>query len=460
MAERDLIARPEMTVASRADDDNFSVRLISGLQSSSTTYSTSGTQSSSAAVPTMRPLIARLAPALRAASAQRAPFARLQSTASPAPAPAPPSDSPAAAPTSATPAAPADSAAAAPPAAPSVPVSLVAELRRQRTVPLALAREALIATQNDVPAAVRWLDSGSSGSTARRAEKVAGRSTNEGTIAIANLNGKRVAMVHLGCETDFVARNEVFVKTARGVAETVAFLDVPAEGQGARLLDNAKGIESFPIPSLLKAPLIAIAPKTPEVEAAKEPESAPSTPATEEATTVQQALRAALSQTGENLQLLRACSFAAPFPSDAQIRYIPSAFAHGSPDGFSGRIASIVIISAQGATEDKQIADMIHGPAGAELEQALQKLARDLARQAVGFPTKAIDRSGEGAKELDEGEVLLEQVFMMRGDERPVYEVLAEWGNERGLKVQVAGLQRWGVGELLEQPTPAEVTEE
>jgi len=49
------------------------------------------------------------------------------------------------------------------------------------------------------------------------------RQTGEGTIATyVHTNGKLAAMVMLGCETDFVARNENFVSLARDLAMQVA----------------------------------------------------------------------------------------------------------------------------------------------------------------------------------------------------------------------------------------------
>jgi elongation factor Ts len=50
------------------------------------------------------------------------------------------------------------------------------------------------------------------------AAKKSARETKEGVIALAKADGK-VAIVSLGCETDFVARNEDFIKTVDELAE-------------------------------------------------------------------------------------------------------------------------------------------------------------------------------------------------------------------------------------------------
>jgi elongation factor Ts len=245
-------------------------------------------------------------------------------------------------------------------------------------------------------------------------------------------------MVHLGCETDFVARNEVFLKTARAIAGTAAFLDVPeADPEGPK--PGQDPILDFPTSALLSAPLIALPPEGPD---------APSTPIpTTDVTTVQQTLLASLGQTGENLKLLRAISFAAPFPSSPLIRYVPGAYAHGGPTPAEGKVGGLVVLSVESAEAETPMATRIHGPGGDELEKDLLALARTVARQVVGFPTQAIRK---GDRPLADEEVLEEQPGMMFASENKVGEVLAEWAKERGLKVNVVGMRRWAVADALD----------
>ncbi|MCX7775648.1 MAG: translation elongation factor Ts [Spirochaetaceae bacterium] len=49
-------------------------------------------------------------------------------------------------------------------------------------------------------------------------EKRAGRATNEGRIFVAQ-NGQELALIELACETDFVARNDDFIKAGTKLAE-------------------------------------------------------------------------------------------------------------------------------------------------------------------------------------------------------------------------------------------------
>jgi elongation factor Ts len=119
-----------------------------------------------------------------------------------------------------------------------------------------LARTALSQNNNDLSRALQWLESHS---PSAKAEKLASRTTSEGTIAVSNLGGKRVSMIHLACETDFVARNEVFVGTAKGVAGTAAFLDVPGLTEDDRDKVKQSGQpRDFPVDALLSAPLIGV----------------------------------------------------------------------------------------------------------------------------------------------------------------------------------------------------------
>lgn len=292
---------------------------------------------------------------------------------------------------------------------------------------MSLARTALSENNNDMARALQWLETHS---PAAKAEKLSTRTTSEGTIAVSNLGGKRVSMIHLACETDFVARNEVFVKTARGVAGTAAFLDVPGLTEADRAAQKGSP-KPFPSDALLSAPLIA-------VTAEGSPEPNP------EGTTIQQALLSSLSSTGENLKLLRAVSYAAPFPSNPVTRYVPGTYAHGGT-GNEGRVGGLVVLSVTSRDTEKPMASLIHGPGGDKLDEDLNKLARDVARQVVGFPTKAIEKTNG----VEEEETLLEQSFMMLGESDKVRDVLEKWGEQRGVSVSVVGMRRWSVGDDL-----------
>ena len=78
------------------------------------------------------------------------------------------------------------------------------------------------------------------------AEKRAGRAMGEGTIqSYIHSNGKIGVMVELGCETDFVAKNEQFVELARNIAMHIAAanpLGLCAEEIPADVVEREKAV--------------------------------------------------------------------------------------------------------------------------------------------------------------------------------------------------------------------------
>ncbi|GMK59005.1 hypothetical protein CspeluHIS016_0700200 [Cutaneotrichosporon spelunceum] len=316
------------------------------------------------------------------------------------------------------------------PAPAKVPIALIAELRKAHPVPLAQAREALEKSGHDVSAAIAYLTSSSAG--ANKAAKVAGRATTEGAIAVSLLDNRRAAMVHLACETDFVARNDVFRALARSIAETAAFLDPPPEGadvEGTQARTGTEGVDpirEFAVDQLTAAPVISLGDKR--------------TGDTDAVQTVAQALLGGVSATGENLVLRRAVTFAAPFPA-TEHRLVPGAYTHGG-DESSGKIGGLVIldVAAQGGADGALNALLAKNG----LEDELNALARNLARQVVGFPTKAL-RPEPG---VADDEALLAQPFMMAGSDQPVAQAVADWARDRGLTVEVVGMRRWCTDDL------------
>ncbi|KAH9041380.1 hypothetical protein EDB85DRAFT_2286348 [Lactarius pseudohatsudake] len=88
-------------------------------------------------------------------------------------------------------------------------VKLVAHLRKFTDVSIAKAREALAASNNDVPATLAWLQNDLAVSAAGEGlvgASVLARGTGSGT----GHAGVHTALVELNCETDFVARNALF----------------------------------------------------------------------------------------------------------------------------------------------------------------------------------------------------------------------------------------------------------
>ena len=101
----------------------------------------------------------------------------------------------------------------------AVSVELVRTLRDQTGAGIMDCKEALEKADGDLGKAVLALREKGIAGVAKRV----GRATNEGVIESYLHTGGRVgAMVELGCETDFVARTEEFLKLAHDIAMQVA----------------------------------------------------------------------------------------------------------------------------------------------------------------------------------------------------------------------------------------------
>jgi len=339
-----------------------------------------------------------------------------------------------------------------------VPIALVAQLRKINPISLSKAKEALLASGNSVDQALEWLRKDLEVAGAKKAAKVGARSTNQGLIGVTVM-GTRASMVELRCETDFVSRNSVFQSLVQDVTSTAAFLDAPAledlSPEAGAIKTLADPLTTFAIEDLQEAPLI---PSDPSKLAPADNTSSTDSPVR----SVSQAIREAITQTGENIQLARAITFSSPLPpimtsrntsSAPQPFFLPGVYVHGATGAANeGTVGALSILSVTSLDPERPILERI----GTEedLGSELQKLARAISRQVVGFPTKAVSReasegdSAEGQLEDDASEYLEEQPFMMfQGEQRSVRDVLRSWGKDREVTVEVVGFRRWNVGE-------------
>ena len=101
----------------------------------------------------------------------------------------------------------------------AVTTQMVKELREATGAGILDAKKALDAADGDMDKAKKALrEKGLS-----RAEKKSSRSANEGLIEMYAHQGNRVGvMLEINCETDFVARNEMFQQLAHDIALQVA----------------------------------------------------------------------------------------------------------------------------------------------------------------------------------------------------------------------------------------------
>jgi elongation factor Ts len=87
--------------------------------------------------------------------------------------------------------------------------SLIAKLRKETSLSLAQCKKALDESQNDYNRALQWLCEHEQQIGADKAEKLKNRTAKEGWVSVY-LTDHALLLTEINCETDFVARNDVF----------------------------------------------------------------------------------------------------------------------------------------------------------------------------------------------------------------------------------------------------------
>ena len=96
-----------------------------------------------------------------------------------------------------------------------ISASLVKELRERTGMGMMDCKKALVGTNGDIVQAIEELRK----SSGVKASKKAGRSAADGILQIEVVNSKGF-MVEINCETDFVAKDDTFLKFSKEVIET------------------------------------------------------------------------------------------------------------------------------------------------------------------------------------------------------------------------------------------------
>lgn len=104
----------------------------------------------------------------------------------------------------------------------SADMKLVKKLREETGISIMECKKALEETGNDYPKAVEHLRK----KGFEKAKKRSSRSTEEGIIhAYIHSNRKIGVLLEMGCETDFVAKNEDFIALAKDIAMQIAAMN-------------------------------------------------------------------------------------------------------------------------------------------------------------------------------------------------------------------------------------------
>ncbi|MCD7473629.1 hypothetical protein HAX54_015687 [Datura stramonium] len=305
-------------------------------------------------------------------------------------------------------------------------MNLIKLLRERTSAPIKEVKAALVTSNWDIEAAQKDLR--------KRgiilASKKSSRTAAEGLLALAQ-NERKAAVIELNCETDFVARNEIFQYLALSLAK----LALLHEG-------SQQSFAAFPVGHLEELKLNLDHPKLSGEKS------------------VQNAITEVAAMMGENVKLRR--GFAMSSPSLGVI----STYLHTSPQPGVGRIAGILSLEV----EDTNVSQDALQRVGSELamhvvaakplfltkedvsSDALSNEREILKSQAEisGKPQIAIEKMVEGRlRKYFEEVVLMEQKFIVN-DTMNVKTLLSNLSKDVGSPVKIGSFLRMEVGEGLQ----------
>ncbi|WVZ96542.1 hypothetical protein U9M48_042170 [Paspalum notatum var. saurae] len=312
---------------------------------------------------------------------------------------------------------------------------LIKQLRERTSAPIKDVKASLVNCDWDIEAAQKDLRKRGMVLAAKKSSRTAA----EGLLAVAQ-DERTAAVIELNCETDFVARNDVFQYLASSVAKMVL---------SARRPDET--ILSFG-PEYLEDMSINL-----------------DHPKLSGETTVQSAVTEVAAMVGENVKLRRG------FMLSATGHGVVSSYLHTCPQPGLGRIAGLVTLEAEDSsalidalkTVGSSIAMHIVASKPLFLSKELVSAAaleseREILRtqaQSSGKSQMAMDKMVEGRlRKYFEEVVLMEQKYVLN-DSTNVKTVLNDLSKEVGSKVIVSNFIRMQVGEGLERPEDADGSE-
>ncbi|MFC2953069.1 translation elongation factor Ts [Marinicaulis aureus] len=294
-----------------------------------------------------------------------------------------------------------------------ITAATVKQLREMTGAGMMDCKTALTENNGDMDAAVDWLRK----KGLSKAAKKAGRTASEGLVAIAvepNASGATGVVVEVNSETDFVARNEVFQKMVRDIANT-------AIGVGG---DLAK----------LRAETYPGAGKS-----------------------IDEHIAEMVGQIGENIGLRRAEGVTVD-------EGVVASYVHGPVTDGAGKIGVLVGLKSSGDKAKlealgKQIAMHVAAarPLSAKIEEldqaVVEKEKEVLAEQAraSGKPENIIEKMVEGRlRKFYEESVLLEQIFVIDGETK-VGKIIENAAKDIGAPVELVGFVRLELGDGVEK---------
>ncbi|XP_030952529.1 elongation factor Ts, mitochondrial-like [Quercus lobata] len=324
--------------------------------------------------------------------------------------------------------------------------NLIKQLRERTSAPIKDVKAALMESNWDIEAAQTELRKRGK----VLASKKSARTATEGFLALAlshTPTHNRAALIELNCETDFVARNDIFQHLALSLAKQALLVE---SGTQAQLGFGAGGFHVGP-------------------ETLEELKLNLEHPKISGETTVHNAITEVAAMMGENVKLRRG------FVMSTSSNGVLSTYLHTSPQPGLGRIAGILTLEVEDGNSQLDALQRV----GSELamhivaakplfltkelvsSDALESEREILKSQAEtsGKPQMAIEKMVEGRlRKYFEDVVLMEQKFVMN-DTINVKTLLNNLSKEVGSPVKIGNFFRMEVGEgiqRLEESTASE----
>ncbi|KAM0939568.1 putative translation elongation factor EFTs/EF1B, UBA-like superfamily [Dioscorea sansibarensis] len=309
-------------------------------------------------------------------------------------------------------------------------VNLIKQLRERTSAPIKDAKSSLVACNWDIEAAQKDLRKRG----VVLASKKSSRTAAEGLLAIAQTENK-VAVIELNCETDFVARNEIFQYLALSLARLALSSKSPTQKIHAPLSFDPDYFENMEI--ILDHPKLS------------------------GETTVQSAITEVAAMVGENVKLRRG------FALSTSSHGVVSTYLHTCPKPGLGRIAGMLTLEAK---DNNASLDALHRVGSSlamhivaakplflskeSVSSATLDSERDILKtqaESSGKSQMAIEKMVEGRlRKYFEEVVLLEQKFVMN-DSVNIKSLLKDLSEEVGTDVEISNFLRVEVGEGIQR---------
>ncbi|KAL6616750.1 hypothetical protein ACP70R_039020 [Stipagrostis hirtigluma subsp. patula] len=314
-------------------------------------------------------------------------------------------------------------------------MNLIKQLRERTSAPIKDVKASLVSCNWDIDAAQKDLRKRGVVLAAKKSSRTAA----EGLLAIAQ-DDKRAAIIELNCETDFVARNDVF----QYLASSLAKMALSAQGAGELFLPFG--------PEYLENMSINL-----------------DHPKLSGETTVQSAVTEVAAMVGENVKLRRG------FMLSTTAHGVVSSYMHTCPQPGLGRIAGLITLEAEDSNSlldplnrvGSSIAMHIVAAKPLFLSKELVSAAaveneREILRtqaESSGKSQMAMDKMVEGRlRKYFEEVVLMEQKYVVN-DSTNIKTVLNDLSKEVGSKVTIGNFIRMEVGEGIERAETSDGSE-